>query len=196
MRRIGKLALIPLALALALTSVACGSAQAAPDEAGGTLADLVRQADEPLATLPGPADREPEAESLTVDVATYALREGYQWKDGWWWRDRGAGVLHALFDELDHYGVGVMLTAQASDSEKGQAIDRMVLALRELEPNRALVTEAIAFFESERGHYAERTEAEYSASTTLQEREIEAVFWRSESAQGPTIGFMLIVQKP
>ncbi len=191
--------LLMLALGLAVSAAGCGSALAAPDEPqakGATIADLAREGVEAAPPRSVTEASAPVEASPSVELASYALAEGYEWKDGWWWLDHGDGVLHAMFEELSHYGVGVMLPVGIGDARKAQAFNQMAEAVFDLELDQALASDAMAFFETERNAYAGISDPEYSSSTTLNGRQVETAFWRSQTEQGPTAGFLIVFQKP
>lgn len=102
----------------------------------------------------------------------------------------------ALTEEVEHYGVGVMMPSAVADSRKSHALGRMAQVFTDLEPDADLLSLAVSFFDEERSDFQDLPLGQRTASTTLNGRELEAVQWRTTSAQGSAMGSMLIIQKP
>lgn len=149
-----------------------------------------------LPTAPAADVERPTVARQTLDIAAYAARNGYYLKNGWWWRDAGYGVLHALYDEDSTYGIGLMMSTQTSEARTKQAVDRMGTALYELELGSQFALDLMDYYQGELDRYADTFDAEYSTSISLHGRQVEVSFWWSESQVGSAVGTMLDIAKP
>lgn len=199
---IGRSALLPITLSLALASWSCSALPARSRdgaEAGGAVAEAAPEQAGPaqrLPTAPAAPGRGPLVARQILDIAAYAERNGYYLKNGWWWRDDGYGVLHALFDGDAHYGIGLMMSTVTSEERTKLAINWMAAALYELELGSRFALDLTDFYKEQLSEYAEVLDAEYSSATVLHGREIEVSFWRTETQAGSAVGTLMEIEKP